>query len=85
VSVVQRQHLTHVTQNKAGHDSQILFDLNARFEIVQFVPEEVGGMLCMVTQVSRLSAEEMRHVSDFRLKWREEGFQTCFGGEEMQN
>jgi hypothetical protein len=31
-------------------------------------------MLCMVAKVSRLSAEEVRHV----LKWREEGFQTCF-------
>ena len=60
MSVVQRQYLTHVTQNKAGHDSQILFDLNARFEIVQFVPQEVGGMLCMVAKVSRLSTEEMR-------------------------
>ena len=32
----------------------------------------------MVAKVSRLSAEEMRRVSDFKLKWREEGFQTCF-------
>ena len=35
-------------------------------------------MLCLVAKVSRLSAEEMRRVSDFKLKWREEGFQTCF-------
>ncbi len=32
----------------------------------------------MVPKVSRLSAEEIRLVSDFKLKWREEGFQTCF-------
>jgi hypothetical protein len=74
----------NIGKNKGGHSSQILFDLNARFEIVLFVPQR-GGMLCMVTQVSRLSTEEMRHVSDFKLKWREEGFQTYFGGEEMQN
>jgi hypothetical protein len=35
-------------------------------------------MLCMVVKVSRLSTEEMRRVSDFKLKWKEEGFQTCF-------
>ena len=78
MSVAPSQFATYVTQNKAGHGSQILFDLAARFGNVQFVPQEVGGMLCMVAKVSRLSAEDMRRVSDFKLKWREEGFQTCF-------
>jgi hypothetical protein len=78
VSVAPDQYVTYVTQNKAGHGSQILFDLAAQFGNVQFVPQEVGGMLCMVEKVSRLSAEEMRCVSDFKFKWREEGFQTCF-------
>ena len=78
MSVAPGQCATYVTQNIAGHGSQILFDLAARFGNVQFVPQEVGGMLCLVAKVSRLSAEEMRHVSDFKLNWREEGFQTCF-------
>jgi hypothetical protein len=38
----------------------------------------VEGMLCMVANVSRLSVEVIKRVSDFKLKWREEGFQTCF-------
>jgi hypothetical protein len=71
VSVAPSQYTTYVTQNKAGHGSQILFDLAARFGNVQFVPQEVGGILCMVAKVSRLSTEDMRHVSDFKLKWRE--------------
>ncbi len=78
MSVVPSQYATYVTQNKAGHGSQILFDLTVRFGNVQFVPHEVGGMMCMVAKVSRLSAEDMRCVSDFKLNWREEGFQTCF-------
>ena len=65
VSVAPGQCATYVTQNIAGHGSQILFDLAARFGNVQFVPQEVGGKLCMVAKVSRLSAEEMRRVSDF--------------------
>ena len=76
--VAVAQYATYMTHNKAGHGSQILLDLAARFGNVQFVPHEVGGMLCLVAKVSRLSAEEMRHVSDFKLNWREEGFQTCF-------
>ena len=32
----------------------------------------------MVVKVSPLSSEEIRRVSDFKLKWREEGFNTCF-------
>jgi hypothetical protein len=71
VSVAPSQYATYVTQNKAGHGSQILFDLVARFGNVQFVPHEVGGMLCMVAKVSRLSAEDMSRVSDFKLNWRE--------------
>jgi hypothetical protein len=78
VSVAPGQCATFVTQNIVGYGSQILFDLDARFGNVQFVPQEVGGMLCMVAKVFRLSAEEMRRVSDFKSKWREEGFQTCF-------
>jgi hypothetical protein len=78
VSVVPNQNVTYVTQRKAGHGSQILFDLDARFENVQFVPQESGGGRKVVygDKVSHLSTEEMRHVSDFKLKWREEGFQT---------
>ncbi len=38
VSVVPDQYATHVTQNKTGHGSQILFDLVTQFGNVQFVP-----------------------------------------------
>jgi hypothetical protein len=74
VSVTPGHYATYVTQNKVGHGSQILFDLTSQFGSVQFVPQEVGGMLCMVTKVSRLSVEEMRHVSDFTCVRRRFGF-----------
>jgi hypothetical protein len=68
VSVDPVQYVTYVTQNKDGHGSQILFDLSVQFGNVQFVPQEVGGWLCMVAKVFRLSSEEMRRVSLKRQK-----------------
>ena len=51
VSVDASQYVTHATQNmKAGHGSPIIFDLGTRFENVQFVPQEVGGILWMVAK-----------------------------------
>ncbi len=38
--------------------SQILFDLTVRFGSVQFVPQKVGGMLCMVVKVSFISRRD---------------------------
>ncbi len=35
-------------------------------------------MLYLVSKVSFLSVEDLSHVSDFKLKWREKGFQKCF-------
>jgi hypothetical protein len=62
VSVAPGQYATYVTQNIAGHGSQIPFYIAARFRNVEFVPQVVGGMLCMVAKDSRLSSEEMRCV-----------------------